>query len=316
MNGYACPPEHKHADSGTCYVIHKCRCADCTAEQAARGRRRNKLHAYGRFDSGLVDIAPVREYVEHLQAFGYGWKRIAKLAGVGNTTVSQIIYGRKGSNSDPRKGETLKRIKRETAEKILAVKPSFEGLAGGALIPARGTHRRVQALVARGWSQSKICALVGIDRGNFWTMMQGDVVTVATHRAVAGVFDRLWNEPPPRATHRDRIAYSRSIRHAAERRWLPPLAWDDIDTDREPPVVDGVGGIDDVVVQLAVSGDQVRLSPAERREAVVRLHATGLSDGAIADRLHLTGRTVLRIRQELALPAAVAAAGERIVGAA
>lgn len=245
-----------------------------------------------------------------LQGFGYGWKRIAEMSGVGNTAISQLIYGRKGSNKDPRKGEVLKRVGREKAVKILAVKPDIDTLQGGASVPSRGTVRRLQALIARGWSQSKLATRLGVNPTNFGSMLQRDRVLVSTHRAVVALFDELWDQVPPHVEWRDKIAYTRTLKFAKTRRWLPPLAWDDIDNDLEPPVPDDIGGIDEMAVELAVSGEKVRLTGAERREAITRLCAVKLSDGQIAERLHIADRTVLRIRQGLDIPASVGADGQ------
>jgi hypothetical protein len=132
-------------------------------------------------------------------------------------------------------------------------------------------------------------------------------VSVRRHRAVADLFEELWDQLPPREEWRDKIAYSRALGYSAKRRWLPPLAWDDIDTDVEPPVQDEVGGIDEMAIELAMGGDRVRLSHDERREAIVRLVAVKLSDGEISERLHLADRTVWRIRQELGLAAPIGA---------
>lgn len=305
-----CPDDHKHAETGTCYVIHKCRCGNCRTAIAERAQRRNRLKMYGRYDNGLVDAAPVREHVEYLQAFGYGWKRIAELSGVGNTAISQLIYGRKGSNSDPRKGEQLKRVSRTKADRILAVKPNIDTLAGGALVPARGTARRVQALVACGWSQSKLAGMLGMELSNFGKMLHRDQVTAATHRSVAELFDQLWDQQPPKAERHDSSAFTRSIRYAKARRWLPPLAWDDIDNDVEPPLPDEEAGLDEIAIELAMSGEPVRLSHAERRAALAALCALKLSDGEISRRLRIADRTVLRIRQELGIAASVGADGQ------
>ncbi|MDJ0337443.1 hypothetical protein [Cryobacterium sp. PH31-O1] len=226
---------HRHALSGTCYVIGKCRCIPCTAAMTIRAKARRKAQVFGRYDNGLVDAGPVRDHIAYLQANGMGWKRIGVVSGVGSTGVSSLVYGRKGGPDDPRKGEVLKRTSRAKAEKILAVRPELHLLATGAPIPARGTHRRVQALVTRGWSQSKIAVLVGVNRGNFGAMMQQQAVSAGFALKMIAVYDRLWNTAPPHDEWRDRIAWARSIRYAAERRWVPPLGWDDIDTDRVPP---------------------------------------------------------------------------------
>lgn len=232
-HGHVCPPAHKHAQSTTCYIQHQCRCDECVEDHNARESRRRRLKAYGRFDTGLVDAEPVREHVLDLIEYGIGYKRIADLAGVGVTGVRTLVWGRQ--DPGPRYGEIPKRVGREKAEKILAVQPEIENMGSGRPVSAIGTHRRIQALVARGWSVSRINALLGWDPGSLHSKMRRDKVSVATHLAVADIYEQIWNQQPPRQEWRERIAYSRSVRFAQRQGWLPPLAWDDIDTDPEPP---------------------------------------------------------------------------------
>lgn len=62
--------------------------------------------------------------------------------------------------------------------------------------------------------------------------------------------------------------------------------------------------IDPVAVGRACEGQPpAHLTVGERREAVRRLHGRRLNDKQIARRIGLTNRTVLRIRQDLGLPA-------------
>jgi hypothetical protein len=280
-------------------------------EHSRRARVRQKQKAYGRFDTGLVDAEPVREHLLMLGEFGLGYKRVAALAGIGITPTRNLIWGRQ--EPGPRYGELQKRVKRETAEALLAVKPDIENLAQGVKLPARGVQRRIQALVARGWSMSKLGDRLGIDPGNFGVMMTQGQVTVRRHRQVAALYEELWDLLPPHEEWRDKIAYTRALNHAAKRRWLPPLAWDDIDNDVEPPVPDEEAGVDEARVYLATTGDRVRLTIEERREAVRVLHAARLSDAVIGERLGINARTVLRIRQELGLAAAVGADQQPVV---
>ena len=310
-----CPPDHKHGETGTCYVHHQCRCENCSTERGRRDGARRKLQAYGRYDNGLVDADPVRAHILALAEFGIGYKQVARVSGIGVTAVRNLVWGRQ--DPGPRKGELQKRVKRSTAAAILAVELDVKNLAEGGKMSARGVHRRIQALVARGWAQSKLAEQLGIDRGNFGMLMQREQVFARTHRQVAALFDELWDQVPPRELWRDRIAYSRAVGYAKVRRWLPPLAWDDIDTDEEPPVVEDDGdGVDTVAVDLACAGEHVRLSVAERRAAVTLLTEAGYADRVIAERLRLKVRSVLRIRQELGLAAAVDAGKNRVIGVA
>lgn len=245
-----CPPDHKHHSTGTCYVIHKCRCDPCRQGHRERESRRNKLKAYGRYDHGLVDATPTREHIEHLRAHGIGYKTIADRAGVSRTAVRMLIYGREDytpAGHGPRHGETLKRISRTKAEKILAIKPTLDNLPKSALVPARATVRRVQALVAFGWSQSKIAHHLGMHPSNLGRIITSYTrpdhkapvkVKAQTALAMVQVYERLAFTPPPRVTPQDKIAYARARRYAAERRWPLPMDWAaaNDDFDRPTPV--------------------------------------------------------------------------------
>lgn len=299
--GFECAADHAHGQSAVCYIHHKCRCTECRRARREQENRRRRLKAYGRYDRGLVEAEPIREHLLLLRDFGIGYRRAARQAGVGVTAVRTLIYGR--MDPGPRLGEVPKHVKRETAEALLSVKPDLDTLADGARVPARGTHRRIQALVAIGWSLSKIGQRLDILPANMTSLLRRHHVTAGMHRKVAALFDELWSTLPPRETWHDSVAYSRSVRFAKDRRWLPPLAWDDIDNDIEPPVPDDVVGIDETAVELALAGERVRLTPEERRECVRRLHRERWSDGRVAETLGCSLRTVLRIRAELGLAA-------------
>lgn len=232
-----CPPEHKHAGSLVCYNLHQCRCEECVEHRHATDLRRKKDQAYGRYDTGLVDAGPVREHVLKLGEFGIGYKRVAHLAGFKSPTpVRTIIWGRQDPGQ--RFGEMQKRVKRETAEKILAIQPDVANLAPGQKYPAVGARRRLQALVLSGWSMSKLANRLCINPANFSTLMRRDMMLVSTWVTIRDLFEELWDREPPHAEWRDKIAFSRAKGYAARRGWLPALAWDDIDTDPEPPAVD------------------------------------------------------------------------------
>ena len=164
---------------------------------------------------------PARAHVRALAEAGIGWKRAAELAGISTGAMSKLLYGGPG-NRPP-----TQRVRPETAAAILAVKPEQEALAPAALTDATGTHRRVQALAAAGWSQSKIGQRLGMSPANFATMMRRQQVTAATAAAARAVYDELWKQPPPETGHREKIAAARARNHARAAGWAPPLAWDD-----------------------------------------------------------------------------------------
>lgn len=241
MTRGVCPPEHKHGAATTCYSLHRCGCDDCKRGNREREARMRRLKAYGRWDTGLVDADPVREHLAALSRFGIGWMRAAGLAGVSRSVVRALVWGRE---EPERRGQMQKRVARRTAERLLAVEPVFENLGDGAKVSARGTARRLRALVALGWSQTKLAEKLGQSIPNLNRLMvryenryTSDgrvrrVMTTAGHaRAVAALFDELCMTPPPHELWRDRIAYARSKRYAADRGWPLPMDWEAGDID-------------------------------------------------------------------------------------
>jgi hypothetical protein len=82
---------------------------------------------------------------------------------------------------------------------------------------------------------------LGISDSNIPAIVRGDRdVTVATARAVKALYDELWNKPQAGADHRTRISANRARRSAAQKGWVPPLAWDDSTID-DPAVGPATG---------------------------------------------------------------------------
>lgn len=228
------PCRHKQArhEHGTkaAYSLDLCRCGPCSAAAAEYARVRNRQIAYGRW-AAYVDAEPARLHVRALGAAGLGWKKAATAAGISTGTMSKLLYGQSKQGVPP-----SLRIRSRTAERILAVQ--IGTIAAGTCIDATGTRRRLQALVAIGWSQSKLAIRLGMGRANFSKVICGSLVRKSTADAVTRLYLELWDQLPPRESHRDRIAFSRSRGYAAELGWAPPMAWDDdkIDDPEARPV--------------------------------------------------------------------------------
>lgn len=207
---------HEHG-TYACYVADECRCPPCSAANRDYERDRTRQQAYGRWN-GLVDADPARQHLLALMAAGMGLKRIVAVSDLSQGMLWKLIYGKKrpdGSRTPSR------RIRPATEARILAVGLD---LADGAVIDNGPSTRRVQALVAAGWSMSKLAHRLGIEPGNFHALAHGTRrVTVETAKAVHQLYVDLVGVAPPENGHRDRIAASRARRYAAEHGWAPPL---------------------------------------------------------------------------------------------
>ena len=198
-------------------------CTRCVKKVYARGmcdvhygQWRRRQQAYGRTTSMYVDAGPVREHIEALSAAGVSYKRLHKLSGVALSSIARIVTGRTEREEGP-----AKQVHRGVADRILAVplpgvwwaEASDHRVGDGV-----GTRRRLQALVAMGWSQSEIARRLGVDPANATKLFRCVLVHAVTARRVAGLYDEL------SMTHG---GSRRALNVAAREGWLRPLDWDD-----------------------------------------------------------------------------------------
>lgn len=271
---------HQHG-TYACYVLDYCRCGSCSKANADYEANRVRQQAYGRWN-GYIDAEPARQHIRSLTEQGMGLKRIVAVSDISQGLLWKLMYGKKRPDGTR---TPSKRIRPDTAARILAVKLD---LADGAKVDGDGAVRRIQALIALGWSQSKICRELDITPANFTPIVHGRRLgmTVAHDKAVRALYDRWSMKLPPEDNHRDKIAASRARRYAKTYGWLPPLAWDDDALDN--PDADAFRGeaeaaaketeIDEAAIYRRMRGDRtVRLSKADAAELVTRCLAANWS---------------------------------------
>lgn len=176
-----------HKPGRTCYVGCKCRCQDCRDACSAYARKIERQKAYGTF-VGYVDAEPVRHHVRALMASqigstrGMGWKRIAAEAGVPLGSMSKLLYGDAQRGMPP-----SRRISRANAEKLLGVEML---LADGATVQAAPVRRKIEALVAAGFTKAELGRYITGDvrTRTLQIATNSRYVTVANARKV----DDLW----------------------------------------------------------------------------------------------------------------------------
>lgn len=286
---------HRHGTRAA-YVKDRCRCTDCTAANTAASRTATRERIYGRWHP-YVDAAPVRAHLAALRAAGIGVERIAQLAGLSVGHVRQLA----GTGHDG--GPTTQRVRPSTATRILRIDIANVSRAPRSLVDATGTRRRLQALIAIGWPVELLAEDLDRRPSSLRRSMTSQSITARTARDVATLYQRRWNASPPRTTDRQAAAAEAAQAHAAAQGWLPPLAWDDIDTQpaSAAPTVEPSrpNDIDEIAVERALAGDGVvydDLTSAEQEEVIRRLTARGKSIRDIAAQLATTKRTVSRRR--------------------
>lgn len=232
------------------------------------------------WESSYTDAAPVREHILALRAAGISNNRLSELTGLDRKTIQAVITGAPYKNRGP-----SKKVWRTTAAKILAVDiPEVEHRVAmdGRKVSALGTRRRLQALVAAGYSRTYLCGRLGIRITNgcvLWTEERQQVLA-STARAVEALFIELQMTTGPS---------TRARNEGRRRKWPLPLDWDEDSID-DPEAT-------------AVRSELVRKRRAEliediaeRRAKVWQLTEYGLSAEQIAQRLNLSPRQVVRDR--------------------
>jgi hypothetical protein len=289
---------HQHGTRAA-YVRDRCRCTDCTAANTAASRTATRERIYDRWQP-YVDATPVRDHIAALRAAGIGVERIAQLAGLSVSHIRQLAeHHHRGSPA-------THRVRPSTAAHVLRVGIENTNWAPSSRVDATSTRRRLQALIAIGWAPQLLAAELGRRPNSLLRSMTSPSVTARTAHQVVSLYEQLWNATPPQATSEQRAAAEAARARAAAQDWLPPLAWDDIDTDPVPPALttgrSRRGDIDEIAVERALAGDHVSyddLTAVEQQEVIRRLTARGTSIRDIAAQLSTTKRTVSRRRASI-----------------
>lgn len=164
-----------------------------------------------------ADAAPVRAHARKLAAAGMSRRQVAAAAGRHESVISKLLYG------------TQERIGTEAAAAILRIPVPCGATARAGQQPATATMRRLRALAVNGWSPKLLAARLGMYPASVRRIRDGERghVEAATARAVAALYDQLWDQAPPAAAKAERIAAAMTRGHAGRHGWAPPLAWDD-----------------------------------------------------------------------------------------
>lgn len=209
-----------------------CRCLDCRAAWREYSNSRNRAIAYGRIvPETFIDATRARDHLNAHRANGIGARSLADGSSLSRVTLERIASGRQ------------RLIRPSTEAVILAIHPDPAKLRDRAKVDGTGSRRRLQALMARGWTGVALAARMGCSPENVRQMTRGEngsLTTAGAWRKVRDLYDQLWDVAPPQHSASQRAAAQASRDRAARLGWAPPLAWDD-DTIDSPSAEPNLG---------------------------------------------------------------------------
>jgi transcriptional regulator with XRE-family HTH domain len=197
------PPSHNNS---TCVKWHNCHRPECRDRY---NTRRRAIRAGTLQPRTLIDATPIRQHILDLQEAGLTPTRIARLAGMSHTNITDFLHA-SPSQGRGRKQQTTPEI----AAKILAVQP----------LTTAGTFRRIQALVAIGWPVRQIAARANVSARWIVNLHPDTVVNLVTARKIAAAYEELQNLNPEKHGVWPGHA-SRAKKRAKANRWPPPKYW-------------------------------------------------------------------------------------------
>lgn len=252
----------------------------CSQHYAAFLRHR----AAGGTPTGLVDdAASVAAHIRALNDAGVGSPRLAELTGINEATIQRLARG-------------LHRPYQRTADAIFRVQvpdiPQRAKIASpGRRIPILGSTRRVQALVANGWTLHQISRDHGIERSVLTHIATGSQTWVFARTAmdIAAIFARM---------QMVRGSSAKAFNRARREGWPPPLCWDEETIDDPAAQPDW-----SAVARHAPRPGRALFMPPPEFAALVEDHRLlGRSDDDIAARLGMTLETFQRRLHRVGLP--------------
>jgi hypothetical protein len=257
-----------------------------------------KAKLYNRFENKFVDCQPARQHVQNLLDQGWGFRTIAAVSGVRLGQIQHLINGRSPSEMRQRypRPQQLTRMLKSNADKLLAIRYDMAKSPNGALVPSKSTQRRIQALVAAGYSMMWQAEQIGWSVQNYVLLLKKENVQVGTAKLVNEMFEKNAYKRRVGDTKELRYSISRALNHAKRNGWVTAAAWDDIDTDLIPPTQETTKTVDTVIVEELLMGRTVPVPHGTKKLYAKAMFDRGATFSFIQTVLRMSG-TELKLVQ-------------------
>jgi AraC-like DNA-binding protein len=280
---------HRHGTRAA-YTQDGCKCPSCQRANRTAQQARRRAIAYGQWHP-YADAEPIRAHLTQLLDSGISLATVAARAGVSRGTLHALLSTHNAA--------TRPRVRTNTAQRIRQVNAVSQHPA---VVDSTGAKRRLQALIAIGWSMARLATHLHCHPSTISRLLRGTTITRSIDHAIRDLYIRLADQPAPTAATGERSSVEAARRYADAHGWATPDRWTDIDHDLRPRSPRADTDIDQVAISRVLDEQPTQLNHGERRLAAQLLTAQGLSLRDIAARLAIHPRTVSRYRHDLADP--------------
>jgi len=191
-----------------------CRCDECRRDHS------KQLNIWRLRGKQTRDPEKAELHVKKLLKGGMSKRQVAAAAGVSTSTIDRLT-------SPTRSALPILAV---SERKILKVEMS--AIKARKLVDVSVSRRKLRALVAIGWSQRQLAIKLEMEKNHLNSIISeckksGPSILYATKRKIDELYEQLCMTPGPS---------DRARKHAQLKKWLPPLAWEDIEDLSERPV--------------------------------------------------------------------------------
>ncbi len=236
-----------------------------------------------------VPAKPVRDHVKQLKKFGIGERQLALLANVSYVTIRTLMNGH---SSNP--GVMTTRITQGAARRLLQIEAKWENLADGAMVDAKPSQRRIQAMCVVGYSLRWQADAIETKFANYQRILKNKKVTRETADKITNLYKRYAFTPNTANDTHGKKAISITKNYARRQGWHGAAAYDDIETKAQMNFpITAVPYEARLRSALRLQG-KPKFTEDERLQTITDLKKAGLTFKAIASIMTLSPATVSR----------------------
>jgi hypothetical protein len=191
-------------------------CLPCYEGKLKAARRRNKRKTMGY--TYTQPVGQARQRIQNWRDAGASYDDIVTHLGIEQSLIWAVATGKRD------------RIYTRTAAAILRT--------GGHPVTTIGITRRLQALAWLGWSVDQVAEAAGVHPDTIADARREprEFMAARVKASIRDAYERMHMVAPAGSDKWERAGVTRVRNHARRLGWLPPLAWTEIDDQREQPV--------------------------------------------------------------------------------